>query len=93
MVFHTSLLLWRFAKCSLRPLFEDRRGRVCYSHVFLLFDPQRVLVPSVGPRSPAGVRVAGRVGGWVRWLIEVVRFVDGFAFLFLCFQGAGGITL
>ena len=37
--------------------------------------------------------VVGRVGGWVRWLIEVVGFVNGFAFLFLCFRGAGGNTL
>ncbi len=31
-----------------------------------------------------GPLVVGRVGGWVRWLIEFVGFMDGFTFLFLC---------
>ncbi len=31
-----------------------------------------------------GPLIVGRVGGWVRWLIEFVGFVGEFAFLFLC---------
>ena len=40
-----------------------------------------------------GPLVAGRVGGWVRWLIEFVGFVVGFTFLFFICRVAGGNVL
>ena len=40
-----------------------------------------------------GPLVVGRVGGWVRWLIEFVGFMDGFTFLFFICRVAGGNVL
>ena len=45
----------------------------------------------VGRVGVVGPLVVGRVGGWVRWLIEVVGFVIGFTFLFLCVGGRVGL--